>query len=281
MFPAYLRQAGYYTTNKSKKDYNAVEGEGVWDKSSRRASWRNRPSTSTPFFHKESFPVSHESRLHFKRSVMQSEETETSPDDVALAPYHPDTPTFRYTYARYHDQMGQIDEIVGNMVSDLEEDGLLEDTFIFYFGDHGGVLPRSKGYVYESGLHVPLVVRIPDNWKHLVKFKRGSRTRAFVSFIDFGPTLLHLAGLDVPKQVDGRPFLGPDDLREAARRSRRGLRFTPTALTRNTTSAAPCGRGASSTSATTRPSIPTPSRTTTATSCWPTRSGGRSIARGS
>ncbi|MHC4175985.1 MAG: sulfatase-like hydrolase/transferase [Planctomycetota bacterium] len=210
MFPAYLREAGYYTTNNSKKDYNAVEGTGVWDESSRRATWRNRPSADTPFFHMQSYGMSHESSLHFKPAQMQPDELRTSPEKVTLAPYHPDTPTFCYTYARYHDRIGVIDEAVGRLVAELKKDGLLEDTFIFYFGDHGGVLPRSKGYIYEAGLHVPLVVRIPAKWKHLVKLRRGTRTRGFVSFIDFGPTLLHLAGLEVPKQMDGRPFLGPD-----------------------------------------------------------------------
>ena len=210
MFPAYLRQAGYYATNNSKKDYNAVEGEGVWDESSNRATWRNRPSGDTPFFHMQSFAMSHESSLHFKESLMKEEKTQTSPDNVALAPYHPDTPTFRYTYARYHDRMGLIDQIVGGLVAKLEEEGLLEDTFIFYFGDHGGVLPGSKGYLQEAGLHVPLVVRIPENFKHLVTLERGTRCGGFVSFIDFGPTLLHLASLDVPGQMDGKPFLGPD-----------------------------------------------------------------------
>ncbi len=214
MFPAYLRQAGYYTTNNSKKDYNAVEGEGVWDESSKRATWRKRPSADTPFFHMQSYAMSHESSLHFKRAQMKLDELGAPPDGVAVAPCHPDTPTFRYTYARYHDRIGLIDEAVGKLVAGLEQDGLLEDTFIFYFGDHGGVLPGSKGYIYEAGLHVPLVVRIPSNWKHLVRLERGTRTQGFVSFVDFGPTLLHLAGLDVPEQVDGRPFLGPGVSRE-------------------------------------------------------------------
>lgn len=208
MFPSYLREAGYYTTNNSKKDYNAVEGKGVWDESSKKAGWANRPNKDQPFFHMESKGTSHESSLHFKADVMEKEKTKTDPASVALAPYHPDTPTFRYTYARYHDRIMDIDEWVGNTVDQLKKEELLEDTFIFYFGDHGGVLPGSKGYVREAGLHVPLVVRIPENWKNLVDSDRGSRVGGFVSFIDFGPTVLNLAGISVPEQMDGRPFLG-------------------------------------------------------------------------
>ncbi|MBC8876137.1 MAG: sulfatase-like hydrolase/transferase [Planctomycetes bacterium] len=208
MFPAYLRDAGYYTTNNSKKDYNAIEGKSVWDESSKNASWRNRPDKSQPFFHMQSHPPSHESSLHFNQATYENEKTATDPDSVRLADYFPDTPLFRYTHARYHDRMAIIDGIVGDTVAKLKEDGLFEDTFIFYFGDHGGVLPRSKGYVYESGLHVPLVVRVPENFKHLVDAEMGSRIDGFVSFIDFGPTTLQLAGVDVPGQVDGRPFLG-------------------------------------------------------------------------
>lgn len=208
MFPAYLAEAGYYTTNNSKKDYNAVETKGNWHESSKKASWRNRPDKAQPFFHMESLGVSHESSLHFKSEVMTREMPKTNLATVKLAPYHPGIPTFRYTYARYHDRIMAVDEWVGKTVAKLEEDGLLEDTFIFYFGDHGGVLPGSKGYVREAGLHVPLVVRIPENWKHLVDGERGSRVGGFVSFIDFGPTVLNLAGIEVPEPMDGRPFLG-------------------------------------------------------------------------
>ena len=208
MFPFYLREAGYYTTNNAKKDYNAVEGTGVWDASSKKASWRKRPTKETPFFHMQSFAASHESSLHFSQDEIDPASLTTDPKTVKLAPYHPDTELFRYTYARYHDRMGVVDEFVGKIVGQLQEDGLLEDTFIFYFGDHGGVLPGSKGYIQERGLHIPLVVRVPEKWKHLIDMPRGSRVRGFVSFVDFGPTLLHLAGIPVPKHMDGRPFLG-------------------------------------------------------------------------
>ena len=208
MFPAYLREAGYYTSNNRKKDYNAIEGKGVWDESSAKASWRNRATPDQPFFHFQSHAQSHESSLHFNRHTYENEPTETNPDSIDLADYHPDTPLFRYTHARYHDRMKVIDGIVGDTVAKLEEDGLLEETFIFYFGDHGGVLPGSKGYPTEAGLHVPLVVRVPEKFQHLVGSKAGERVSGFVSFIDFGPTLLNLAGLPIPDEVDGRPFLG-------------------------------------------------------------------------
>ncbi|MEZ6124714.1 MAG: sulfatase [Planctomycetaceae bacterium] len=207
MFPEALREAGYYTANNNKTDYNATPGKAVWDDSSKKASWKKRKADQ-PFFYMESFPVCHESSLHFSAQQMASQKTEHDPTVVQLAPYHPDTPTFRYTHARYLDRMVQMDQQIGKVVDQLTADGLLEDTFIFYFGDHGGVLPRGKGYAYESGLHVPLVVRIPRNWKHLIDRERGSRVNGFVSFIDFGPTVLNLAGVPVPKQMDGRPFLG-------------------------------------------------------------------------
>ncbi len=207
MFPAYLRDAGYYTTNNQKEDYNAIKTKDVWDESSGKAHWRKREA-GQPFFHQQSsYNVTHESSLHFPAETMQTP-TETDPASVSLAPNHPDTPTFRYTYARYHDRIREMDRQIGEMIDQLAKDGLLEDTFVFYFGDHGGVLPGSKGYIWERGLHVPMVVRVPANWKHLVEAEFGTRVKGFVNFIDMGPTLLNLAGIDVPQGFDGRPFLG-------------------------------------------------------------------------
>ena len=207
MFPAYLKEIGYYTTNRSKTDYNLIQGKGVWDQSSRKAHWKNRKNNQ-PFFHKASYAISHESSLHFKKEAIKNQPTEHDPGKVKLAPYHPDTKTFRYTQARYHDNIVKIDNVVGGIIDELKNDGLLENTFVFYFGDHGGVLPRSKGYAFETGLHVPLVVRIPKNFKHLVKYSTNYREAGFVEFIDFGPTLLNLAGIKIPDVIDGIPFMG-------------------------------------------------------------------------
>ncbi len=208
MVPVYLRRAGYYCTNNQKQDYNVVT-QNVWDESSRMATWRKRPDKSQPFFHMQSFGNSHESSLHFKREQMNREALKTDPAAVELAPYFPDTPLFRYTQAYYHDRMTVIDAQIEKVINQLKDDGVYENTIIFYFGDHGGVLPRSKGYIYEGGLHVPLVIRFPEKYKHYFPAERGTREQGFVSFIDFSPTTLRLAGLDVPTSMDGVPFAGP------------------------------------------------------------------------
>ncbi|WP_339921770.1 sulfatase [uncultured Cyclobacterium sp.] len=208
MFPAYLRKAGYYTTNNAKKDYNAVEKDNVWDNSSLKATWQMRPNENQPFFHQETFHETHESRLHFTNDVMMDHKVQDDPAQVFLFPQFPDTPLFRYTVAYHRDKIREIDEWVGKKIEELADAGELENTFVFYFGDHGGVLPGSKGYLNETGLNVPLVVRIPENFKELVPYELQEKPQAFVSFIDFAPTVLHLVGLEVPEQMDGNPFLG-------------------------------------------------------------------------
>lgn len=207
MFPEYLREVGYYTTNNSKEDYNFIKSDSVWDESSRNASYKNRKS-SQPFFHVQNFGGTHEGQLHFTKTQMDTTETRTSQENVAVFPYHPDTPLYRYTNAYYRDLHQKVDTQIGEFIKQLEVEGLMENTIVFYYGDHGGVLPRSKGYIYESGLSVPMVVYIPEKWKHLTPTKMGTRTDAFVQFVDLAPTVLHIAGVDIPDQIDGKPFLG-------------------------------------------------------------------------
>ena len=206
MFPHYLREAGYYTTNNSKTDYN-LSDKGMWDESSNKATYRNRDSEQ-PFFHVQNFGRTHEGQLHFTEEFMEENATETDPHAIKVFPYHPDTPVFRYTYAKFQDHHIETDAQMGEFLARLKDDGVADDTIVFYYGDHGGVLPRGKGYAYESGLNVPLVVYAPEKWRHLLPLNAGRSVEGFVSFIDFGPTVLNLAGVDVPETMDGMPFLG-------------------------------------------------------------------------
>ena len=207
MFPEYLRKAGYYTTNNAKEDYNITINDNVWDDSSNKASWRNREKNQ-PFFHVYNIGTTHEGSLHFSEEEMNTIATATNSETVFVQPNHPNTKTFRYTNAIYRNLIGKMDAQVGEVISQLKEDNLLENSIIFYYGDHGGVLPNSKGYLKETGLHVPLVVYIPSKYKNLSPFTNGISTNIFVSFVDFSATVLNLAGIKVPKTIDGTPFLG-------------------------------------------------------------------------
>ncbi|WPR73337.1 sulfatase-like hydrolase/transferase [Algoriphagus sp. NG3] len=206
MFPFYLREAGYYTANNAKEDYNLEKGALVWDESSNSASYKNRKD-GQPFFYVHNFQVTHEGQLHFGQEKMKNTPISTLPPSGALQPNHPQTALFQYTKAFYLGRIAEMDRQIGELIDQLKADGLLENTFIFYFGDHGGVLPGSKGYLYETGLHVPLVIHVPERYKDRVSYKTGTRVKEFVSFVDFAPTVLHLAGIKVPNQMDGEPFL--------------------------------------------------------------------------
>lgn len=210
MFPAYLRQAGYHTSNAAKTDYNCMLDKNAWDiVAGKIGAWRERPDKNMPFFHVRTNAATHESCLHFKASAPEKLRPDALPD-AALLPYHPNTPLFRYTYATFYKRIAQSDKELGRLIQMLREDGELDNTFIFYFGDNGGALPGSKGYTTETGLQVPLVVYIPEKWRRKIPLRPGTRVDGVVSFMDFGPTLLHLAGLKIPDQMDGTPFLGKE-----------------------------------------------------------------------
>lgn len=208
-FPGYLRDAGYYCTNNAKTDYNApIDVGDAWDESSREAHWRKRPR-GKPFFSVFNNEVTHEGQLFPEaRSRYTPLERPTDPARVRLPAYHPDAPEFRSDWAAYYDQMARLDGQVAALLAQLEADGLGDDTIVFYYSDNGGVLPRSKRFAYDSGLHVPLIVRFPATFRHLAPGGPGSRISAPVSFVDFAPTMLALAGVPLPAYFQGSAFAG-------------------------------------------------------------------------
>ena len=204
MFPTYLREAGYYTANNAKEDYNIVTSPGTWDDSSPAADYTNR-RPSQPFFYVRNFGATHEGQSHFPASDSVDQPRDATTAGLAV---HPDVPSFQYTRARYLELHERVDAESGRELDRLEAAGLADSTIIMVYGDHGGVFPGSKGYLYESGLHVPLIVYIPPAFRHLSPYPAGSQPRTFVRFMDMGPTVLRLAGLPVPDQMDGRPIMG-------------------------------------------------------------------------
>ena len=161
MFPQLLREAGYYCSNRSKEDYNLEKPGKVWDESSNKGHWRNRRE-GQPFFAVFNSTKSHESQMRIRPHTPIHE-----PAKVRVPAYHPDTPEVRRDWAQYYDKVTEADADAGRVLAQLEADGLAGNTIVFYFGDHGSGMPRSKRWPYNSGLHVPLVVYIPEQFKHL------------------------------------------------------------------------------------------------------------------
>ncbi|MFI3289067.1 MAG: sulfatase [Rikenellaceae bacterium] len=206
MFPAYLRDAGYYTANNAKEDYNIIKGDDVWDDSSRKGSWRNR-AEGQPFYYVHNLGDTHEGQMIKTVEAMQKEIGDYMPETgLHLQPNYPDTELFRTAYIFYCKRIEQMDAKVGAVVAELEKDGLLDNTIILYYGDNGGIMPNSKGYLTEMGLNVPLVVRFPEKYKDMLDVDFGSRDQRFVSFVDLAPTILEMAGVEIPKQMDGKPI---------------------------------------------------------------------------
>ena len=156
MYPVYLRELGYYCTNNSKEDYNLAKDGQVWNEGGRKATWTNRADKDQPFFAIHNFTVSHESQIR-KRPHQQIHD----PAKVRVPAYHPDTPEVRQDWAQYYDKLTEMDKMVGDKLKLIEEQGLADDTIIFYYGDHGSGMPRSKRWPYFSGINVPLIVHVP------------------------------------------------------------------------------------------------------------------------
>ena len=206
MYPAYLRQLGYYCTNNSKEDYNLEKVGEVWNDGGRKAHWKNRPD-GKPFFAIFNHTISHESQI---RNKIDPANRIHDPSKVRIPAYHPDTPEVRKDWAQYYDRITMMDKLVGENLREIEEAGLTNDTIVFYYGDHGSGMPRSKRWPYFSGLNVPLIVHVPEKFKHLAppEYKTGVTSDRLVGFIDLAPTLLSIAGEKAPAHMQGHAFMG-------------------------------------------------------------------------
>ena len=224
-FPTLLRMQGYYSTNNVKTDYNSGNYQEIikssWDENSDSAHWQNREEENKPFFSVFNLMTSHQSRSmvwpheRFEKEIQSKLSTDQihNPAKVTIPPYYPDTPIVRKTVARFHDCVSAMDKEVGDILKQLEKDGLSENTIVFFFSDHGSGMPRHKRALLDSGMHVPLLIRFPEKWKKYAPCKPGSTTDRMVAFVDFASTVLSLSRSPIPDYMQGKPFLGPDEVK--------------------------------------------------------------------
>ena len=198
MFTEYLRASGYYCSNNSKEDYQFIKTPTAWDESGTKAQWRNRPD-GKPFFSVFNIGVTHESQIWKKGKDTLWVDKEL---EVPIPPYLPNTEIAKNDIRRMYSNVIEMDRSVGKILQELEDDGLMENTIVFWYTDHGGPLPRQKRLLYDSGIKVPMIIRFPG------KANQEQRDDRMISFIDLAPTLLSLTEVPIPDYIQGTPFLG-------------------------------------------------------------------------
>ncbi len=213
-FSEYMRDAGYYCTNNAKTDYQFNHPKSAWDQCDNKAHWRYRKNKDQPFFSIFNFVTTHESRiaseeLYNKATQNLSDDQKHDPEKLTtLPPYYPDTPITRKDWARNYDLITAMDMQVAEILKQLDDDGLTDNTIVIFFSDHGIGLPRAKRWLYDSGLRVPMIVHIPEKLRSPKPGAPGSTNDELVSFVDLAPTVLNLAGIKIPDHMQGRAFLG-------------------------------------------------------------------------
>lgn len=207
LLPEYFREAGYYTTNSWFTDFQVDVPPVVYDDCSATAHWRNRPDPEQPFFAEFHGMITHESQIYLDDDEFASRTAHVrdldrhEPATVTLPPYHPDTPVFRQSWARYLDLITEMDHWVGGILAELEEDGLADNTIVVFWSDHGLGMPRAKRWAYDSGLHEPLVVRWPG------VIQPGTVREDLVHVMDLAPTMLAAAGIPIPAHMQAVPLI--------------------------------------------------------------------------
>lgn len=211
-YPKYLRQAGYYTTNNSKEDYNFIDTT-IWDNSSNKAHWRDR-KPGQPFFSVFNLLLTHQSSIFGDDSVYEKRIhpflphiTPTAPDQVHLPPYYPDTPMIRKLWARYYTNVAIIDYQFSKIIEELEADGLAESTIVFFYSDHGTGVPRHKRALHDSGMKIPFMIHLPEKYAAKFKFTPNTVNDKLISFIDLAPTLFEMTGIAIPEDYPGKPII--------------------------------------------------------------------------
>lgn len=226
-FPNYLREAGYFNTLRLKRDYNIPKQDSTWAID----EWWMAPDAfkgrkeGQPFFMFYNTWMTHEGRIHdhskkydYFRNTFENLSPEAqdsliatihpiSAEEAPVPPYLPDVPEVRKDIALYYELMQMLDIEFARFLDELEKTGELDNTIILYTSDHGGVMGRSKRFIFESGLRVPMMMWFPEKYRHLAPAPMGSRVEEVVTFLDIIPTILQLAGVEVPGHFQGESFL--------------------------------------------------------------------------
>ena len=192
LVPELFRDAGYFVTNKSKTDYNFIPNSELYD----GAEW-DAAASDQPIF----------AQIQLKGGKRREVPKHVDFDKMELPPYYADHPVIRDDWASYLESWVLADNDVSKILSDLKDSGRWNDTALFLWTDHGVSHLRGKQFLYEEGIHVPLIVRLPKEIESTFGTQSGTLRHDIVEHIDIAAASLAIAGLPVPNYMQGRNFL--------------------------------------------------------------------------
>ena len=214
-----FKENGYWTALRNKTDYN-FSPNGLFDYwNSSKEPWKKCPE-GKPFFAFMNLGSTHEGSGNIPEKANAalsnlSIELRRKADQVELPPYFPGTQEMRRIWARYHDLISVFDKEVEQVLTNLNRDGFGENTIVFIMADHGMGLPRYKRWLYLTGLHVPLIIHIPEKFKHLSPYGTNSKViNEITSYVNLPATALNLAGISIPQNFQGKAILGKNAVTE-------------------------------------------------------------------
>lgn len=219
-FPYYLQKQGYFCSNNVKTDYNVRNEKDfiaeAWNESSNKTGWWDR-KPGQPFFSVFNYIDSHQSRTMtetyewYVKNVLEqlTPEERIGDNDFEMPPFYNDSPEMRKQFARVFNAIKLTDNKIGKLLERLKSDNLMDSTIIFFYADHGEGMPRGKTNGINYGHRVPFIIWFPEMYKHLSPWGTGGVvTDELIDFTDLAPTLISLAGGEIPEHMKGRPFLG-------------------------------------------------------------------------
>ena len=216
-----LKDVGYYTSNlktmngeeigSGKLDLNFVNEGKLYDGSKWEDLKKNQPFFAQMNTLECEYDIYDRNTWRQTRVEWKGEkhhEQIATVNNVTPPPYYPDHPIVRAEWARYLNSVSGMDKTIGKVLNQLKKDGLAENTIIIFFGDNGRIEPRGIHWCYDTGLHVPMIIRWPKSFTAPSNYKSGSVKEEVISLIDLTPTTLGFAGIEKPYGMHGRIFLG-------------------------------------------------------------------------
>ena len=211
---SYLREAGYtcvigsnLVRQKGQKiDVNFNHKMlGNWDGESQFGLFDKKHEVlpeDQPFFQQVTMHVTH--RGDWWNGIRKKSTHKVNPKNINLPPYYADNPVIRKDWAKYLDQIEYMDSEIGLLLKDLDSKGMKDNTIIIFIGDNGRCNIRGKGYLYEPGLHLPLIVNWPS------KLSGGKKDSRLIASVDVAATILEAAGVQLPDYMTAKSFLKED-----------------------------------------------------------------------